>query len=244
MKQIRILFIVFLLTTISMTFWLSIPTYAQNSSNVTHGIGLFGGYENNTLSPDKDFELGDLDNDGDIDIVNMFRVSLNDGQAIFTTLENFNSNYSSRHIALGDIDNDNDLDAIITLSASNSGQIWLNDGNGNFALDTKQKLGNGGDDVVVADLNGDNHLDIFVEGEQRSKPLVWLNDGTGLFTPLTQPIYIVGLDSDGIALGDLDGDDDLDVFISASSNDGSRVLLNDGTGIYSPTNQVLDDGIF
>jgi hypothetical protein len=69
---------------------------------------------------------------------------------------------------------------------------------------------------------------------------VWLNDGTGFFVPSQS----VGPTSDtrAIALGDLDGDGDLDAFVANSSAQGNRVYLNNGSGSFTDTGQSLGAG--
>jgi len=43
-----------------------------------------------------------------------------------------------------------------------------------------------------------------------------------------------------VALGDIDGDGDLDV-VSANSDQGNRIYLNDGQGNFTDSNQALGD---
>ena len=48
--------------------------------------------------------------------------------------------------------------------------------------------------------------------------------------------------SDAAALGDMDADGDLDVFIVTSGNNrGNKIWLNDGTGIFIDSGQSLRD---
>lgn len=65
---------------------------------------------------------------------------------------------------------------------------------------------------------------------------MWLNDGTGLFT-MDQSLG-GGASTLGVALGDLDGDDDLDVFFGGKGY--HTVWLNTG-GVYTDSGQVLGD---
>ncbi|MCP4697337.1 MAG: hypothetical protein GY862_10870, partial [Gammaproteobacteria bacterium] len=45
-----------------------------------------------------------------------------------------------------------------------------------------------------------------------------------------------------VALGDLDGDGDLDAFVPNYSNQTDKVWLNDGTGVFTDSGQNLDPG--
>ncbi len=98
-----------------------------------------------------------------------------------------------------------------------------------------------GRSIAVGDLNGDTHQDIFVavEGGVNS---VWLGDSNGNLTPLAQPNFVTGTTID-VALGDLDGDGDLDaVTVNAYPNnfncntytcEDNRVWFNDGSGVFT-----------
>jgi hypothetical protein len=146
---------------------------------------------------------------------------------------------------LGDVDGDGDLDAYAAHSFGvTHNLVWLNDGSG-FFVDSGQVLGSlQSHEVALGDLDGDGDLDAFVAnghapylGEPNK---VWLNDGQGLFADSGQRLGYPTFNSDdsrAVALGDVDGDGDLDVFVG---NDGpNQVWLNDGAGIYSYSEQDL-----
>jgi uncharacterized repeat protein (TIGR01451 family) len=146
-------------------------------------------------------------------------------------------------VALGDLDGDGDLDAF-AVEMEGPDTIWLNDGEGNF-YDSGQTLGSlftGG--VGLGDLDADGDLDAFVANMWHVEPnFVWLNDGTGVFTDSGQRLgdsY-----SGDVELGDFDGDGDLDAFVVNFGPEpggyGNRVWLNDGTGVFTGTDQQLGD---
>ena len=72
---------------------------------------------------------------------------------------------------------------------------------------------------------------------------VWLNNGKGTFTDSGQ--LIGNSFSSAVSLGDLDGDGDLDAFVSTSSSGSSislgpnKIWLNNGSGIFTDTGQAL-----
>jgi hypothetical protein len=110
--------------------------------------------------------------------------------------------------------------------------------------DSGQRLGNGSsNDVALGDLDGDGDLDAFVINGQwniEEPNEVWFNDGHGNFTASDQ---VFGNSKCGeVALADLDGDGDLDVFIgyyNYISGEPDQVWFNDGTGYFTDSGQRL-----
>ncbi len=177
-----------------------------------------------SLSEDSGFavELGDLDSDGDLDaftanVIAPNRLWLNDGTATFVLGQSMGHS-DSLDMALGDLDGDGDLDALISDTTGN--QNWTNDGNGNFSLSWQDgvyavRWGN-----AVGDLDGDGDLDAFVvtSGNFILGHQVWLGNGDGTFINSGQAL---GTDeSRRVALGDLDGDCDLDAFVAGYGDAG------------------------
>jgi hypothetical protein len=193
--------------------------------------------------------LGDVDGDGDLDaLVANSRGSgqpdtiwLNDGAGQFSDSGQRLGSSSTEAVALGDLDGDGDLDAFVATDWINA--VWLNDGAGTFH-DSGQSLGDSVSlAVALGDLDGDGDLDAFVGNavqESRGQPnAVWLNDGTGTFTDSGQRLGDTA--TFVVALGDLDGDGDLDVFVANGDDksEADEVWLNDGTGAFSDTGQRL-----
>jgi len=78
--------------------------------------------------------LGDLDNDGDLDLVladymEPCQIWLNDGNGIFTDSGfRFGDDQFYRHVHLGDLDGDGDLDIFLATFGVSEGpnEIWFN----------------------------------------------------------------------------------------------------------------------
>ena len=192
-------------------------------------------------------DLGDLDGDGDLDAVfahfnHADTVWLNDGTGGFTphpTTSMFGVG-SSFNIALGDLDTDGDLDALVTKTTFPD-TVWLNDGSGAFVY--HGSFGTGASyGLATGDVDGDGDLDAVVTKSSDQPETVWLNDGAGYFAPHpTTPSFGAG-DSYGVALGDLDGDGDLDVVVANSVDQPQTSWLNDGMGNFAAQPNISDFG--
>jgi hypothetical protein len=146
-------------------------------------------------------------------------------------------------VALGDLDGDGDLDVFTANDSPEGNKIWVNDGQGIFTM-SEQTL-EPCLRVALGDLDGDSDLDAVVTNWDTEKDnwlsdaSVWLNDGTGNFSKNQENLG--GNEVFNLALGDLNGDGDLDIFFAAIS--ANTVWLNDGNGSFTDTGQRLETGI-
>ncbi|RME59238.1 DUF11 domain-containing protein [Candidatus Parcubacteria bacterium] len=217
-------------------------SYGPNKVWLNDGDGYFTD-SGQTLSTDgSNIALGDVDGDYDLDIV-MFgadnQIWLNDGKGTFhKSSQNLGSGIN---MAMGDLDNDGDLDIFSVDTTPDSKSIWLNDGTGNF-VNNGQHIG--GEFVRLGDIDADGDLDAFVRSiyipAYSEGSSFWLNDGTGHFSEGTAHYH---QDPQDVALGDLDGDGDLDMFIgyTASGSGGvpDEVWMNDGAGQFTKSEQAI-----
>jgi VCBS repeat-containing protein len=210
---------------------LSLNGTAQSLSALNTSPGSFLTGQTMTNAPGNDVALGDLNSDGFTDIFlanhGADEVWLNDGTGTFTLHWTSPSTTNSKAVALGDVDDDGDLDAFIVRNGDN--ELWLNDGNGNFS-NSGQTLGSADStDVATGDFNGDGYPD-FIVVNYASANILWLNGGDGSFG---LPITLASSNnnsSNGVALGDLNNDDHIDIFIANTGT--NEVWLNDGVGNF------------
>ena len=157
-------------------------------------------------------------------------------QLTFTLGWELDPGASSFGVALGDVDLDGDLDIYIA-DLDGPDRLWLNDGSGTFT-DSGQVLEAGRSTFpILAPLDGDLFPDLWL-ARLLSTSATYLNDGTGLLT--FDQSYGASTSRRGAALGDLDGDGDLDAFaVTDTSTTASEVLLNEGLGVFTDTGQAL-----
>jgi hypothetical protein len=207
----------------------------------------------------------DFDADGDLDLAvgighslhsPRVLILLNDGTGEFSIFGTYALNQFSRaeRLAIGDLDGDGDQDLVVSdapQSGESVGDTWvlLNQGNGVF--NTSQPyhlLGLIPSTVAIGDLDGDLDRDVVVwcgevPLEQIRYALVLLNQGNGVLGAPTS--YVLGSPPwtpwspiGALALGDIDGDGDLDIAGTNGdgrpTNPGGQVvtLRNNGDGTF------------
>ena len=196
-----------------------------------------GSETDNTMS----IKLGDVDWDGDLDVLvgnynSVNRLYLNNGTAApFSGVTGTNISSDVRNtfsIVLADVDGDGDLD-VLAGNGNQTNRLYLNDGtaapfSGVFGSDigseTDETL-----EIAVADVNGDGDLDL-VAGNYYGINRLYLNNGTA--DPFSS-VVSSNISNDGhstftIALADVDGDSDLDL-VAGNEIHTNRLYLNNGT---------------
>ncbi len=126
-------------------------------------------------------------------------------------------------------------------------RLWINDGAGAFVdgsanaglTDTAGK----GLGVLAADFNGDRRLDLYVANDSVENRL-WAQEEPGRFTDATL-MSGTGVNSNGmseagmgLAAGDVDGDGDLDLFVTNLDEESNTLYRNDGEWFTDVTSRA------
>ena len=88
-------------------------------------------------------------------------------------------------------------------------------------------------DAKPADLDGDGDIDLVIANEH-SYNIILINDGKGHFTDESQKrLPLKRRDSEDIALGDFDGDGDIDLIFVSEDDQVNEYYENDGKGFFA-----------
>ena len=212
------------------------------------GMGNFNNFHNTNYSSNfiTSFNIVDLDNDGDVDLVAndgdaTIRCILNDGAGNFTTSQSIESNGSNTdNIHTTDLDNDGYKDILFTNADGSNLLYYKNNGDGTFATEEHEIItGISSTDIYPADLNNDGNTDmLWVD----YNIIAWIpNNGDETFGD----VQIISNQADNTAIvlaADVDNDGDIDV-LSASRYSSINPLItinkivwfsNNGNGTFAP----------
>jgi hypothetical protein len=202
-----------------------------------------------------DFAVGDIDDDGDLDIIfsgdnnggtEKGAILINDGSGNFTsqTGDRVIKMGKSGNIQFGDIDGDGDLDVIFAgwgTSASPSIGIALNDGQGNFTLANSDSYPINPATTVTsagfADFNLDGLLDYYYFGNGVGNCIIYFHQADGSFQASTASFGTCDFVEPEVTVVDFDNNGYPDIFITAYDNITatrfSSLFKNDGFGTFT-----------
>jgi hypothetical protein len=197
------------------------------------------------------FVIGDLDGDGDSDVLvgdSFFSLTgvtvlKNNGDKTFARFVYYplEQNQTVGEVALTDFDGDGDLDAFASIRGNydelTSVRIWRNNGDGTLASSISFPTGTGPADIVAADFTGDGKIDIATANAGGdSVSLLRHNGQAGASAAFLAPVnFPVSTDLQQISAGDANGDGRLDLAVSGfnGADVTLSVLINDGNGNFT-----------
>ena len=139
-------------------------------------------------------------------------------------------------VAAGDFNRDGRQDLAVVHSGSNAVSIWLSNGGGGFTQSAGSPFPVGTTPVAIAvgDVNGDGILDLAVANLGSSTITLLLGNAAGGFTAATGGLIVTGSAPRSIAMGDFNGDGNLDIVTANSGSNNITVLLGNGSGGFAP----------
>lgn len=189
---------------------------------------------------------GDLDGDGDLDLVVACEfcpnyILINEGNEKFSNQsKRFPAKrHDSEDIALADFDKDGDLDIFFVSEDDFVHEYYRNDGKGNFTdVSTEIPVQSKSNTVAAVDVDYDKDIDLIIGNE--GQDFLLLNDGKGSFTNATATHMPVDNDvTQDVKAADLNGDGKVDLVMG--NEDRSRILINNGKGKFTELTGALPE---
>jgi hypothetical protein len=199
--------------------------------------------------------VADLNGDGHPDVVmgcdgDAVVVLLGNGDGTFQAPVSYSSGgQSAWSVAVADVNGDGHPDVVVASLGQDNGVVGVLLGNGDGTFQAPASYSSGGwtaESVAIADVNGDRHPDLVVTNLCQSSTncnngtvAVLLGNGDGTFQAAVS--YDTVVDSDSLAVADLNGDGHPDLVVTNLCQSDPHcddvvvdVMLGNGDGTFQP----------
>jgi hypothetical protein len=175
-------------------------------------------------------DAGDLDGDGEIDIVSTDGQTLiffnNGNRSVTTPGTSLGSNSGGSAVTLLDWNGDGSLDIAVGGLAGSTAEIFVNDGSGEFS--SADRLQNGGvglvNHMIAADLNNNGRSEVVIAGSSGTTIMRSRDQGGFDQTSLSSG---AGLN---VTAADIELDGDIDIVVIRQTNRAVDIHYNNGNG--------------
>ncbi len=218
----------------------------DGNGNFTTAIGALP----TRIQDSEDVAIADFNGDGWLDLVfcseddislgeqNVHEYYVGSTEGTFTTGPDELADSEANAVITADINQDGWPDLLFGNNGPTT--LLLNDQSGSFVQneDRIPAINRTTQDLLLVDLTGDGHADL-IEGNENGNRY-FVNDGSGFFTDETAERFpgISNLETRKVVAGDVDGDNDLDLFLcnvafQPGRNPQNRLFINDGAGNFT-----------
>jgi hypothetical protein len=114
--------------------------------------------------------------------------------------------------------------------------ILLGNGDGTFTLAQNSTFATGSVPwaIVAADFNDDGKLDLAITNYDGGSMTILLGNRDGTFKPETGSPVAVGTNPVALAVGDFNGDGEVDLVVANQTDNTLTILLGNGDGTFTP----------
>ncbi|CAF1065961.1 unnamed protein product [Rotaria sordida] len=187
--------------------------------------------------------IGDINNDTNLDLVvansgtGTLGIFLGYGNGSFQEQITYPStkNAGVRGLILSDLDEDHQLDIVVANSNDETLGILYGYGNGSFTSVVTYFTGSPSSPrwITINDFNNDNHLDIVFTDQVSGYIGIFLGYGNRTFGNLMRFFFGHKSQLFGIAAGDFNHDDNLDVAVADYGTGNIGIFLGSGNGSFT-----------
>jgi hypothetical protein len=149
------------------------------------------------------------------------------------------SGYKAYFVRAGDLDGDGDVDAVVGNEQANAVAVFLNTGAGAFHRLAEFTTGDYPTGGAIADVDDDGVADVVTADYHGDSVSVLRGAGGGALAAGVAYPTIAGGETSNLAVGDLDGDDILDVIATNPQRASASVYLGRGDGTLAAAPSIV-----